>query len=486
MAIEQLNEHGHIPTDGANRWATGTYATGNKTRGIRNHSGAWPATGAFPTPSTTLEIDPLNFSDIGYDVTGPQVHADGEIWTATNFDVRKALAAKYDAQYPESDQALQDQCARGQVAVDRCPGNRRWIQLMFDSFLLMPTNPSMVDARNAQLAADTMRFGGANQAELWLAFARRGLGRNASTTNGMGRAAGVESDTNPLPDFEAPERPNASITFAATTRDAAQSPVNARVYVGHYEARVSPIADTDPATDAPATASSNNLDETATFAPGTYEFIATAPGYGAVRFRRAFAAGATQTVSIRMAANLASKAQGATASGDAAPRDVGDHRGALRPAAARPADRRHRGDPLAGRGAPERAVLDGQQPPGDDRPRRHGAAADQPGAGQRAARPRLGPERPRRPDAEPVHGVAQLRGLDVQHALRRLLDGRGLQSRDASAGDAFPSDAPRPVAPSLILREFTFSRTSRRRMCSSWRAATQCTRRPGVPGRAGR
>jgi len=29
LAIERLNEHGNIPTDGANRWATGTFATGN-------------------------------------------------------------------------------------------------------------------------------------------------------------------------------------------------------------------------------------------------------------------------------------------------------------------------------------------------------------------------------------------------------------------------------------------------------------------------
>ena len=113
---------------------------------------------------------------------GPQVHADGEIWTATNFDIRRALAAKYDAQYPEGDQALQERCARGEVPVDRCPGNRRWIQLLFDSYLLDPTAPSMVDARNSLLAADTIRFGGANQAELWLAFARRGLGAGASAT----------------------------------------------------------------------------------------------------------------------------------------------------------------------------------------------------------------------------------------------------------------------------------------------------------------
>jgi extracellular elastinolytic metalloproteinase len=75
----------------------------------------------------------------------------------------------------------------------------------------MQTAPSMVDARNAILAADQARFGGADQAEIWAAFARRGLGRFASQTNGSGRTAGVESDTNPLPDFEAPGQANANV-----------------------------------------------------------------------------------------------------------------------------------------------------------------------------------------------------------------------------------------------------------------------------------
>jgi extracellular elastinolytic metalloproteinase len=75
------------------------------------------------------------------------------------------------------------------------------------------------------------------------------------------------------------------VTFQATSSETGNPAVKARIYVGHYEARVSPIADTDPATNAPSTARANNLDEKATFAPGTYEFIATAPGYGAVRYQ---------------------------------------------------------------------------------------------------------------------------------------------------------------------------------------------------------
>ena len=56
--------------------------TGNTTRGIRN----W-----------AYDQNPTTFGDIGYDLVGPEVHADGEIWTATLWQLRKALVAKYGA-----------------------------------------------------------------------------------------------------------------------------------------------------------------------------------------------------------------------------------------------------------------------------------------------------------------------------------------------------------------------------------------------------
>jgi extracellular elastinolytic metalloproteinase len=481
LSIEQLNEHGNVPTDGANRSATGTYSTGNKLRGIRNVAGNVPATGAFPQPGVYPQIDPLNFSDIGYDLTGPQVHADGEIWTATNFDVREALAAKYEAQYPEGDQALQEQCARGQVTVDRCPGNRRWIQLVLDSFLLMPTNPTMVDARNAQLAADTMRFGGANQAELWLAYARRGLGRNAAATNGTGRTAGVESDTNPLPDFEVPAQGNATLTFAATTRGGGQTPVNARVYVGHNEARVSPVADTDPATSAPGTAPHNNLDATAKFAPGTYEFVATAPGYGAMRFRRTVGAGDVQTVTLRMAANVASRSQGATASGTAEPVMSGTN------------------VVLSAAQVRERLIDDTEATQWQ-------AAAVQSSGGwsvdNRRVTVDLAGSAPQRVDRVQVSAMlgpvydpntsadlsqnrfTALRQFELWSCNARFSDcstNAGFSRVYASGADAFPADAPRPVSPALLLREFTFSPIQATHLQLVTRQS-QCTGGPAFQG----
>ncbi|MCA1602163.1 MAG: M36 family metallopeptidase, partial [Acidobacteria bacterium] len=151
-AAEYLNEYNFVPVSGENPFSVGAYAIGNKERGIRNYGMNYPRTGAFPEPgnSTTgsgptgtgTKVNPLNFSDIGYDITGSQVHADGEIWSATNFDIREALVAKYNGSFPASDQQLQRECADGKLPANSCPGNRRWIQIVYDAMLLMPVAPS--------------------------------------------------------------------------------------------------------------------------------------------------------------------------------------------------------------------------------------------------------------------------------------------------------------------------------------------------------
>jgi extracellular elastinolytic metalloproteinase len=302
MGMEYLNEYGSVPVADENPYAVGVYATGNKQRAIRNYGMNFDRTGTFPTPGVSPSVNPLNFSNMGYDLTGPQVHADGEIWSATNFDIRRAFVARYGSGTP----AIQRDCADGRRPADLCPGNRRWAQVMFDAYLLMPTAPTMLQARDAYLAADMMRFGGANQADLWLAFARRGFGEGALSTNTT-----ADTDTDPVPDFSSPAHGEATVTFAAVASEEGNAPVNARVYVGHFEARTSPVADTDAATSGAA-----NLDAVATFVPGTYEFVANAPGYGHARFRVTLAAGQQRTVTLTLPTNYASAAKGAVATGD--------------------------------------------------------------------------------------------------------------------------------------------------------------------------
>jgi hypothetical protein len=303
MAMSYLNDWRN--TDST---LVGDWATSNDEHGIRNYDMAFPSSGGYPQPGRYPEINPLNFGAVGYDITGPQVHADGEIWSATNHDLRELFLQRYPSRGARTDR----ECVEGRRPAEQCSGARRWIQIMFDSFLIMPTRPTFLDARDAQLAADMVRFGGANQDILWLGFARRGFGENALTTDA--------NDSEPRPDFESPRANEATVTFEAVAKDEGRQPVPARIYVGHYEARVSPIADTDPATagDTPAT---GHLDNVARFVPGerggAYDFVANAPGYGHVRFRLSnLRPGENRRVRLELPTNWASQAKGATASGD--------------------------------------------------------------------------------------------------------------------------------------------------------------------------
>jgi extracellular elastinolytic metalloproteinase len=142
-----------------------------------------------------------------------------------------------------------------------------------------------------------VRFGGAHQALLWNTFARRGLGTGAASPGG-----GAQFD--PIPSFESPHANNATVTFKAVGQ-ADGHPVE--LFVGRYEAAANPIADTDPAT--PLTA-------TFKIVPGEYEFVARGNGFGMKRFAFSFNPGQVRDMPVNMSRNVASSTSGATASGD--------------------------------------------------------------------------------------------------------------------------------------------------------------------------
>jgi extracellular elastinolytic metalloproteinase len=293
-AMEVLNEYGFVPVADENPYAIGPYVTGDQQAAIRNYG---------------MNASPLNFSDVGYDFACnvnqqgfcqglSQVHADGEIWSAVNFAIREAFLARYDAAFPSGDLALQTSCAEGLTDADECPGNRRWIQLVYDAWLLMASGAvSMLDARDAMLAADLVRFGGANQDLLWNTFASRGFGDGAIQTSA--------NDVDPVPSFVSPFLDEATVTFAPA--DLEGSPIEAELFVGTYEGRVTPVADTDAGTP---------LADTVDLVPGTYGFIARADGFGATRFTLDLKANMEKLAEVSMAPNLASSTNGATATGE--------------------------------------------------------------------------------------------------------------------------------------------------------------------------
>ncbi|EEF63422.1 M36 family metallopeptidase [Pedosphaera parvula] len=97
-----------------------------------------------------------------------EIHNMGEIWCVTLWDARANLIRKYGFNN----------------------GNHLILQLLTDALNLTPANPNFIQARDAILQADLVDNGGANYHELWTAFAKRGMGYNASapastTTSGI-------------------------------------------------------------------------------------------------------------------------------------------------------------------------------------------------------------------------------------------------------------------------------------------------------------
>jgi extracellular elastinolytic metalloproteinase len=111
----------------------------------------------------------FTYGDFGRVAGGPEVHADGEIWVQTLWDLRDAL------------------------------GSNRAEGLVTRAMELSPFNPSYLDERNAILQADVVLNAGANQDAIWAVFAKRGMGWFAGTIDG--------DDTRPVENFALPPRP---------------------------------------------------------------------------------------------------------------------------------------------------------------------------------------------------------------------------------------------------------------------------------------
>ena len=424
LAIEYLAEHGYAPS-GSRAFTIGEYVTSDSNAGIRNYN---------------MSASPLNYSSVDYDFVGLQVHASGEVWSAANFDIRAAMVAKYGA----GTGALQKSCANGSTPVTQCPGNRRWVQLVVDSFLLMAQSQvSMVDSRDALLAADLIRFGGADLDLMWNAFAKRGLGENA-VSNGAG-------DRNPTPSFASPFATEATVTFAPV--DEASGPVeDAQLFAGRYQARAVPVADTSAGTALPSTVA---------LVPGTYEFVARAPGRGLVRIGPvALSAGQQLALTVAMPTNLASAAVGATGTGDGIniARLIDDNEATNWASS---------GAPVAGRGV----VVDLA---GD----RHRVTRVQVSA---MLRPAITGD----PDPDAQNRFSALRRFRVLacNAVGTVdcTDAADYRLAFTSPADAFPSVAPRPRAPELILRSFDIPDTDATHLRFEV-VTNQCTGGPDYAG----
>ena len=95
--------------------------------------------GEFPAPGQNPHTDPLNYGDFGFDIVGPEVHADGEIWVAVQIGLRELFLRTRRATGSRlRATALDVSCAHGQTAPTACPGDRHWIQDYYDAMVIMP------------------------------------------------------------------------------------------------------------------------------------------------------------------------------------------------------------------------------------------------------------------------------------------------------------------------------------------------------------
>lgn len=124
-----------------------------------------------PTPDcaggSTGHSGGYTYADYGAVIGQPEVHADGEIWSETLWDLRKAL------------------------------GYNKTMSLVTRAMELSPYDPSMLDERNAVLMADTAVYDGANHDAIWQVFANRGMGFYAGALGGEDAAPGASFDTPP-------------------------------------------------------------------------------------------------------------------------------------------------------------------------------------------------------------------------------------------------------------------------------------------------
>src|SRR5215212_8054948 len=125
-----------------NDGAVGEYVTNNGA-GIRR--------AAYTVPAAAVHN---SYSDLG-----SGVHADGEVWAATLWDLRTQLGA---------------------TITDR---------IVLNGMKFTPTRPSFLNARDGIIQADQNLNGGANRCAIWTVFARHGMGVSAVGNDGTTHTA---------------------------------------------------------------------------------------------------------------------------------------------------------------------------------------------------------------------------------------------------------------------------------------------------------
>jgi hypothetical protein len=164
-----------------------TNKTGDNTsipRGVGTYVMGQSTTGAGTRPSKYSTDFTIN--NYTYEKTNgmDNSHSIGFVWATMLWDLHWKYVEKYGY---SSD-----------IMTNATNGSTRVLQLVIDALKLQPCNPTFIEGRDAILAADQATTGGEDKCMIWKAFARRGLGLNASAGSKTNINDQVEDFTVPV------------------------------------------------------------------------------------------------------------------------------------------------------------------------------------------------------------------------------------------------------------------------------------------------
>jgi hypothetical protein len=181
-------------------------------------------------PLTFKDIDPSQASaHVGIPISpiigggsADEVHNQGEVWCVTLHEVWASLVTK----------------------LGWSIGNELTLRLVTDGLKLAPANATFLEARDGIIQADQVDTGGANYNEIWIAFAKRGMGYSAScpptfTTLGVAEAYDLPPDVQVTePDGVLEVRVNPPAASALTAGDTIPIYVNVSDSIGVTNATI--------------------------------------------------------------------------------------------------------------------------------------------------------------------------------------------------------------------------------------------------------
>jgi hypothetical protein len=232
-----------------------SYDSGGRDRSFRN----WK-----------IDEVPAGYGDLGYDIAGEEVHSDGEIWNGVIWDLRSVLMKARDD--------------RGRYAM----------QIVADAMPMSGPLPSMLDMRDAILAADKARTNGKYQTRIWRVFARHGMGKSARSIDA--------ADINPKPGFDHLEKSrNGRLSVKVVDAVTGKAIPGARAMIGIFEARVTPLATTGRSGSFEVRAQGDR----------TYPLTVASRGYGSRTVQVRVRPKKTTSLRLELSVNFASRFAGA-------------------------------------------------------------------------------------------------------------------------------------------------------------------------------